>query len=139
MIATDFFRDDEIEIAREVLDDALAKGHHGHYQSITADLDGRPAGWVCYGPAPCAQGTFDIYWIAVDPRRQSRGLGKALMTFAENEIRTRAGRLVIVETNGRPSYHSTRAFYLRVGYHEAARVKDFYAPADDKVIYAKVL
>lgn len=139
MIATDFFRDDEIEIAREVLDEALAKGPDGHYQSFTADLDGRPAGWVCYGPTPCSLGTFDIYWIAVDPRRQSRGLGKALMTFAENEIRTRSGRLVIVETNGRPSYHPTRSFYLRVGYHEAARVTDFYAPGDDKVIYAKVL
>jgi ribosomal protein S18 acetylase RimI-like enzyme len=84
-------------------------------------------------------GTWDIYWIAVDPRRQSRGLGKLLMSFAEREIATRAGRLVIIETNGRDYYHPTRAFYLRVGYHEAARVKDFYAPADDKVIYAKVL
>jgi D-alanine-D-alanine ligase len=139
MVTTEFFRDDEIEIAREVLDDALAKGHEGHYQSFTAEADGRPAGWVCYGPAPCALGTWDIYWIAVDPRRQSRGLGKALMSFAEREIAARAGRLVIIETNGRESYHPTRAFYLCVGYHEAARVKDFYSPGDDKVVYAKTL
>jgi hypothetical protein len=28
---------------------------------------------------------------------------------------------------------------MRMGYEEAARVRDFYAPGDDKVIYVKRL
>ena len=37
----------------------------------------------------------------------------------------------------RPPYAPTRGFYLRCGYYQAALLKDFYAPGDDKVIYAK--
>jgi ribosomal protein S18 acetylase RimI-like enzyme len=43
------------------------------------------------------------------------------------------------ETSGRPQYEPTRAFYERMGYQVAARLKDFYAPGDDKVIFARRL
>ena len=137
--ATGHFRSAELDIAEELLDDALARGHEGHYQSFVADVDGEPAGWVCLGPTPCTEGTFDIYWIAVSPQRQGRGLGKALMEHAENLIRGRGGRMIVVETSGTERYHATRQFYLRAGYQEAARIKDFYAPGDDKVVFTKHL
>jgi D-alanine-D-alanine ligase len=136
---TGFFRPDEILIAQEVLDESLAKGPEGDYQSFVADVGGRAVGWVCYGPTPCTLGTFDIYWIGVDPKRQGRGIGAALMEFAEEGIVHRGGRLSIVETSGRAIYDSTRQFYLRIGYPEACRIADFYAPGDDKVVYAKRL
>ena len=139
MRRTTFFRDDEIEVAREVLDEALAHGSDGHYQSYVADADGRAIGWVCFGPTPCCLGTFDIYWIAVDPDVQAKGVGRTLLAHAEELIRQGGGRLAIVETNGQPRYLPTRRFYLRTGYHEAARVADFYSPGDDKVVYAKRL
>ena len=137
---TGFFRPGEVAIAAEVLDEALEEGPTGHYQSFTAeDPDGHPVGWVCFGPTPCTVGTFDIYWIAVAPGRQGGGLGKALMAHAERLIAERGGRLVVVETAGAERYHSTRQFYLRVGYQEAARIQDFYAPGDDKVVFTKCL
>jgi D-alanine-D-alanine ligase len=139
LAATGFFRPDERVIAQEVLDEALAKGPGGHYQSFVAELDGRAAGWVCVGPTPCTVGTFDIYWIGVDPAVQGRGVGKALMRHAEDLIARRGGRMAVVETSGRAIYDSTRRFYLALDYHEAARVTDFYAPGDDKVIYTKRL
>ena len=138
--STGFFHPGEVSIAAEVLDDALGEGPEGHYQSFTADdHDGHPVGWVCYGPTPCTVGTFDLYWIAVAPGRQGRGLGKALMAHAEKLIAERGGRLVVVETSGAERYHATRQFYLRVGYQEAARIRDFYAPGDDKVVFTKCL
>jgi ribosomal protein S18 acetylase RimI-like enzyme len=135
--ATGFFRPDELEIAIEVLDEALAKGPDGHYQSYVADDAGAPAGWVCFGPTPCTLGTFDLYWIAVHPRSQSRGIGKALMRHAEQLIGERGGRLVVVETSGRPCYEATRRFYCALGYHEAATLPDFYAAGDSKIVYLK--
>lgn len=137
--ATGFFRPVEVEIAREVLDDALARGPEGHYQSFAAEEHGHPVGWICFGPTPCTLGTFDIYWIAVAPDRQGRGVGKALMAHAERLIRERGGRLVVLETSSVERYHATRQFYLRNGYREAARIPDFYAPNDDKVVYTKCL
>ena len=136
---TKFFRPDELEIAREVLDEAIAKGAEGHYQSFVADVAGLAVGWVCWGPTPCTLGTFDVYWLAVSPKHQGLGLGRALMKFAEDGIFRAGGRLSIVETAGREEYVSTRLFYERVGYHEAARVKDFYSPGDDKIIYVKYI
>ncbi len=136
---TNFFRPDELDIAQEVLDDSLAKGHDGHYQSFIAEHDGQVCGWVCFGPTPCTVSTYDLYWIAVDPQRQSLGIGQALMDHAEKLIAQRNGRLVVVETSGQPRYLPTRRFYLKLGYLEASRLTDFYSPGDDKITYIKVL
>lgn len=136
---TGFFRPEEMAVATEVLDEAVAKGQHGHYQSFTAVLDGHPAGWVCYGPTPCTDGTFDIYWLGVSRTRQGSGIGRQLMEFAEQQIRERGGRLAVVETAGRAAYEATRAFYQRIGYVEASRLPEFYAPHDDKIVYLKKL
>ncbi|MBM4018551.1 MAG: GNAT family N-acetyltransferase [Planctomycetes bacterium] len=137
--ATGVFRPDELLVAQEVLDDALAKGPGGHYLSFTAEVSGRPVGWVCVGPTPCTVRTFDVYWIAVEPGRQRRGLGAVLMAHAERTMITRGARMAVVETSGRAAYDATRAFYRRLGYRETARLPDFYAPGDDKVVYAKAL
>ena len=143
--ASGFFRPEERAVAGEVLGDALAAGPEGHYQSFTAEVsDGpgdpaTPAGWVCYGPTPCTVGAFDVYWIVVDPRRRRQGIGAALMRFAEARIAQSGGRLIVVETSGRPLYEPTRRFYHTMGYREAARVRDFYDTGDDKVILTKTL
>jgi D-alanine-D-alanine ligase-like ATP-grasp enzyme/ribosomal protein S18 acetylase RimI-like enzyme len=135
--ATRFFRPDEIEVAREVLENCLEKGPGGHYQSFIATIANRPVGWACIGPTPCTLGTFDVYWIAVDPSAQGQGVGRILMQAAEQLMRERGGRVSVVETSGRPQYASTRAFYHRLDYQEAAQLADFYAPGDDKVILLK--
>jgi len=134
---TGFFRPDEIDIAREVLDAALADGPKGHYQSFVACVKGEAVGWICYGPTPCTLGTFDIYWIGVAPAWQGRGIGRALTVFAEQAIAQRGGRLLVIETSSREAYRPTRLFYEALGYHEAARIAEFYGPADHKVILLK--
>jgi D-alanine-D-alanine ligase len=134
---TGFFRPDEIDIAREVLDAALADGPKGHYQSFVACVDRETVGWICYGPTPCTLGTFDIYWIGVAPACQGRGIGRALTAFAEQAISDRGGRLLVIETSSRETYLPTRRFYEALGYREVSRVADFYAPGDDRVILTK--
>jgi D-alanine-D-alanine ligase len=139
MRGTGFFHEGELEVAREVLDEAIAKGPSGHYQSFTLLSGGLPKGWVCHGPTPCTAGTYDIYWIGVSADSQGFGYGRLLLEEAERQIRERGGRLAILETSGRPHYEATRGFYLKLGYREMARVPHFYAPGDDRVIYGKSL
>jgi ribosomal protein S18 acetylase RimI-like enzyme len=91
-------------------------------------------GYACFGPTPSTQGTYDLYWLAVDPAAQGRGVGRALVRWIERELVDRGGRLIVVETSSRTDYAPTRKFYERAGYAEAARVRDFYAPADDRII-----
>ena len=137
VVDTDFFRHNEVTIALEVLDDSLKCGENGEYQSYTAEIEGRVAGWVCFGHTPCTVATYDLYWIVVSPDFQGKGVGKALMEHAEKIIKEAGGELIVVETSGRPIYNPTRQFYLKLGYKEETRISDFYAENDDKVIYIK--
>ena len=96
-------------------------------------------GYICYGPTPMTRGTFDLYWIAVHPAYKGKGVGRILVDAMENELRAEGGRLVRVETAGMDEYESTRVFYDRLGYEVVARIKDFYWPGNDLVIYGRYL
>ena len=95
------------------------------------------SGYVCYGPTPLTDGTYDIYWIAVDPERQGKKIGSELLSFAENDIAKNKGRLITVYTSSQEKYLSTRNFYIKRGYHEGCRIKDYYRRGDDLVVYVK--
>lgn len=133
--AIPLFRPDEVEIALEVLDASFKPGQPD-YLTLGAELDGRLVGWICWGPTPCTLGTYDMYWVAVDPSVQGAGVGSLLVAEMEKRLAGTA-RMVVVETGGRPEYEPTRAFYLARGYRIAARVPDFYAPGDDQVVFIK--
>jgi len=96
-------------------------------------------GYACFGPHALTEGTFDLYWIAVDPQARGRGIARALMERVENEVRRRGGRLLVVETSSTPEYVPARRFYESCGYRQEAVVHDFYATGDDLVIYTRLL
>jgi ribosomal protein S18 acetylase RimI-like enzyme len=129
------FRDDEIAVALELVDAPQEQG----YRFVVAQVEDEVACYACFGSTPMTRGTWDLYWIAVDPRRQRRGVGRALLRASEEAIRAEGGRMLLVETAGKASYASTRAMYDACGYREVARVPDFYEEGDDKVIYACLL
>jgi len=132
--AVGIFHPDEILVALEVFDGAVAGSPD--YLALGAEHDGRLVGWICWGPTPCTLGTFDLYWMAVDPALQGGGVGTALLHAMESRLAGLA-RLIVVETAGRADYAGTRAFYQARGYRVASRIPDFYAPGDDQVVYVK--
>jgi len=136
--ATGVFRPDEVAIALEVFDGALARPG-ADYTALGAYAGGRLVGWAAFGPTPGTTGTWDLYWIAVDPTTQGRGVGRELMARCEDAIAALEGRLVVVETSSRDGYVPTRAFYERLGYRAQARIPDYYAPGDGLTIYVKSL
>lgn len=92
------------------------------------------AGYACHGPTPGAAGVHDLYWIAVDPSLQGRGVGGVLLRAVAARIQAEGGRQMVIETASKPSYAATRAFYLRHGAELVDRVPDYYAPGDDKLV-----
>jgi D-alanine-D-alanine ligase len=134
--AVGVFREEEIPVALEVFDEAMRGGLSNSYHVIGAEVEGRLAGWICWGPTPCTLGTYDLYWMAVDPALHGGGIGTALLTEMERRLSGLA-RLIVVETAGRPDYGPTRGFYESRGYRAVATVPDFYAPGDDQVVYVK--
>jgi ribosomal protein S18 acetylase RimI-like enzyme len=135
--ATGVFKPHEIEALQEVLDDYHAVNHtYGHRAGVWEE-DGHPLGFVYFAPTAMTDRTWELWWIAVSTDRQGRGLGGRLLAFVEGQVREAGGRLLLIETSSTPAYHPTRGFYLKHGYVEAARIPDFYADGDDKVIFSK--
>jgi GNAT superfamily N-acetyltransferase len=71
--------------------------------------------------------------------QQGRGIGKILLGEVEDQVRTQGGRILIAETEGKPTFEPTRRFYLSAGYELEARIRDFYRPGEDVVIFTKRL
>lgn len=94
-------------------------------------------GYACYGPTPGTDRTYDLYWIAVDPAVKGAGVGTILLSEVERRLEGRQARMLVVETSSRSDYARARGFYERRGYAERARVRDFYAPGDDRIILTK--
>lgn len=138
LIRTGMFTAAEINVAEELIDHFLLRPEQGDYFIEVVESDtGNVAGYVTWGPTPLAEGTFDLYWIAISPDVQGQGYGKMLMRSVEQKIEEEQGRLLIIETSSQPKYESTRQFYLKQQYQEVARIAGFYAENDDRIIYAK--
>ena len=129
--ATGVFSEDETRVAVELFD------ADDDYEFLGAFLGETLMGFTCFGATPATDRTFDVYWIAVHPEAQRSGAGGALMSAVEAELQRRRARMVVIETSSRDDYAPTRRFYQKHGYTEAARLRDFYAPGDDRVVFTK--
>jgi ribosomal protein S18 acetylase RimI-like enzyme len=135
---TNVFNEAEIVCALELIDITFNVAEQRDYHVFCAvDDKDRVQGYVCFGPTPLTDALWDLYWIAVAPDQQKRGIGALLLKFVESYVRERAGRRLVIETSSLPRYEPTRAFYDRHGYAVLARIADFYAIGDDRVIFGK--
>jgi ribosomal protein S18 acetylase RimI-like enzyme len=130
------FTSDEVVCALELID-AAAQPNNPDYHVLVAVREARAVGYVCYGPTPMTSGTYDLYWIASDPAARGQGIGGALVSAMENDLRRRKGRLIRVETSALEAYGPTRSFYAAMQYTEESRFRDFYKPGEDLVVLAK--
>lgn len=135
--ATGLFRPEEVTTAVELLDESLAGDDD--YRFVGAYAGETLVGYACWGPTPGTEGTWDLYWIVVDPTRQGRGIGTRLLEEVERRLTAHGARLIVVETSSRADYDPTRRFYETRGFTRAAELPGYYAPGDDLVIYLKDL
>ena len=134
------FSPEETETALELIDEWLETGEDSGYLTyVLEEPGGGVRGYVCFGPTPLTDGTYDLYWVAVDPEAQGRGYGQRLLAFAELEVRRRLGRLLLIETASHDAYAATVRFYQRAGYDLVSRIPNFYKMGDDKLTFAKIL
>ena len=85
--ACKFFRDDEIAVALELIDDRLGKGKDSEYHFLVAINNEKLVGYCCYGRIPCTVHSFDLYWIVVDPALHRGGIGRKLVAAVEERVR----------------------------------------------------
>lgn len=113
---------------------------NGEYSGLwfTAD-DGEPVGVALCAPEPVTNGTWNLLMLWTRKDRASQGDGTALVEHIQSELECREARLLIVETSDLSEFKSARLFYEKCGFTQEARIKNFFARRDDKLIYTKPL
>ena len=140
LVETRVFTREEIKVATELIDIVLRDPNQEDYKiDCMANNNDQAIGYLCYGPVPMTQGTFDLYWIVVDPRSQGQGIGSKLLHFLEGVVRERKGRMILIDTSSIPQYETTQKFYTRHGFQEVARVPDYYHAGNDRITFCKKL
>jgi len=131
--STGFFNAAEAEVAADLVTERLTKGIRSGYHFVLAERGPVLVAYACYGPIEGTQGSFDLYWTAVAPEEQGRGLGAQVYTRAEAAMRKAGAKHIYADTSSSDRYAGTRGFYQRMGFHEEARLPDFYAQGDGKI------
>ncbi len=134
----DDFTEADQALAMELIDFSIDHpGQKDYLYFLAVDENERLTGYACYGPTPLTEGTYDLYWIAVDPDFAGRGIGTQLLQAVEQDARDRQGRMLIIETSSSEHYEATRQFYLKKGYQLVETIRDFYRPGEDRITYNK--
>ncbi len=82
-----------------------------------AELDGDPVGFVAIAVDDESK-MGEITMIAVDPSQQRRGIGKALMTHAIEQLQAAGMTVAMVETGGDSGHAPARQTYERLGFSQ---------------------
>ncbi|MCU0565832.1 MAG: GNAT family N-acetyltransferase [Oculatellaceae cyanobacterium Prado106] len=159
------FQPSELESLREMMVDSIGCGEEGDRFWLTDEdeIDGILGVAYCE-PERMTDRTWNLQLIAIRPEFQRKGRGAALLQQVEQTLRGRGGRMLLVETAGPvrnlppilnpnrrggrmllvetagvPEFDRARQFYAKCGYEKEARIRDFYAAGEDKVVFRKVL
>lgn len=106
---------------------------------LVALRDGAPCAVVHYAPERFTEGTWNLLLVAVRRDCQGQGLASLVTRHVERQLADRGARMLLIETSGLPAFEHPRAVYRHLGYVEEARIREFYARSEDKVIFRKIL
>lgn len=135
-----FFYDFEVDIALSLLDEAIEAGQEeSGYYWIKLVNDEKVIGFAVFGPNPCSTTSWDLYWLAVHEKERNKHLGVMLLKEVEKCVKDMEGKILWIETAGRPLYEPTRHFYLKNEYELSATLKEYYGPGDDKLVFRKII
>jgi len=90
-------------------------------------------------PEKLTDGTYNLLAIGVSQDLQRSGIASQMMTYVEQLLIQKGGRILIVETSSDDAQIGARNFYKKIGYTQAAIIKDFWKDGEDKIIFWKKL
>ena len=126
----------------EYLDDMIAdylSNPETDHIWFTAENDTQIVSIAYCAPMTFTNGTYNLYAIGVHSDYQGKGIGKKMMTYIENKLKSEGHRILIVETSSSDALALTREFYTKCNYRIEATISDFWDKGDDKVVFWKQL
>lgn len=90
-------------------------------------------------PEKLTDGTYNLLAIGVSQDLHRTGIASQMMAYIEQLLKQKDGRILIVETSSDDAQIGARNFYKKIGYTQAATIKDFWKDGEDKIIFWKKL
>jgi ribosomal protein S18 acetylase RimI-like enzyme len=100
---------------------------------VAQDEAGKIVGFIMTSMEPRKTGS--IITIDVMPDWRGKGVGKKLMGLAEEELKTRGAKKIILQTA--VDNIDAIGFYKKLGYKEKKRIKDYYSAGKDAFLFEK--
>lgn len=137
---TGVFSQTEVGWAVEVVEAALDRGCAATgYHFLFADSGSELEGFTCFGPIDGTANRFDLYWIAVSPTAQGKGLGRKLLGASMTAARALNATHMFIDTSTRNDYAAAHALYESLGFDRMGTLVDFYSDGDGKALYGRRL
>ena len=111
--STGFFNAADVELAANLVTERLTKGLSSGYHFVLAERDANLVGFACYGPIYGTRDSFELFWIAVTPEEQRRGLGAQVYARAEAAMSEAGAKSIYADTSSSDSCACTRFFYVK--------------------------
>lgn len=137
--ATGVFSGTEVGWAVEIVETALARGQSAGYHFLFADGPSGLEGFTSFGPIDGTDNRFDLYWIAVSPKAQGKGLGKKLLAETVTAAKALDATHMFIDTSTRNDYAAARALYEALGFTHMGTLVDFYSDGDGKALFGRKL
>jgi GNAT superfamily N-acetyltransferase len=131
------FNEAEVSVAMELVNVAATDAEQTDYNIFVYEEKGRVIGYHCTGKRPLTDAVYDLYWIVTDPGYKNKGVGKALLTHAEQFVIQLNARWLLIETSSKDSYEGARNFYLRNNYSIISEINDFYTLGERLIVFGK--
>jgi ribosomal protein S18 acetylase RimI-like enzyme len=129
----------EVGWAVEIVDAALQRGDASGYHLLFADGENGLEGFACFGLIEGTDNRFDLYWIAVSPLAQGKGLGKKLLRACQDGAKAKGATHMFIDTSTRNDYAAARSLYKSEGFELMGMLVDFYSDGDSKALFGRKL
>ncbi|MEQ1753902.1 MAG: N-acetyltransferase [Micropepsaceae bacterium] len=129
----------EVGWAAEIIETALKNPATCGYFFLFADGTNGLEGYTCYGPIDGTENRFDLYWIAVSPKAQGKGLGRKLLAESVLKARRQGATHLFIDTSTRSDYSAARTLYTSQGFEQMGMLVDFYSDGDSKALFGRKL
>ena len=121
-----------------IFDASISAGDSAH-RWIVAERDEALVGGAYVALEAVSDKVWNLLMIAVRPGEQGSGVGAMMVADVVAWITSAGGRILLVETSSTDQFDRTRKFYTDLGFVEEARIRGYYGPGDDKVVFWKSL
>jgi len=117
------------------LEQCLAVCSDPGYMIYIAHGAGQPCGAIILHPSGLASSPY-IKTVIVAEAYRNRGVGKGMITFAENHFRENSKHIFLCVSSFNKK---AQAFYKRLGYHPVGEFKDYVIEGESELLLYKRL